>query len=246
MIEAIFYLLAITAAELITIYGDPIWGIVSHIAILIMVILQAAVDWRCPHRQLILSLALVPLVRIVSLSMPLVGIPQLWWYPIIYTPLLAAAIVVMRALGYGARDVGLNLNMLWAQLLIALTGIGLGVAEYLILQPEAMVAEFTWQAVWLPALLLSVCTGFVEEFIFRGVLQYAAVEAFGWWGVVYVSLLFAILHVGFLSWIDVAFVFAVALFFGRAVKKTGSLWGVVLSHGITNVVLYLIAPFLLN
>jgi membrane protease YdiL (CAAX protease family) len=91
--------------------------------------------------------------------------------------------------------------------------------------------------------LLLLCTGFVEEFIFRGVLQRTAVEAFGGWGIVYVSLLFAILHMGFLSWIDVVFVFVVALFFGWVVKKTGSLFGVTLAHGITNIVLYLIIPF---
>ncbi|MFC1908143.1 type II CAAX prenyl endopeptidase Rce1 family protein [Chloroflexota bacterium] len=45
-------------------------------------------------------------------------------------------------------------------------------------------------------------------------------KAFGWWGVVYVSLLFAALHIGFLSLIDVAFVFAIDLFFGWAVNKT--------------------------
>ena len=87
-------------------------------------------------------------------------------------------------------------------------------------------------------------TGFVEEFIFRGVLQRTAMEVFGRWGIIYVSLLFAVMHIGFLSLIDVTFVFAVALFFGWVVKKTGSLFGVTLAHGITNIILYLIAPFL--
>ncbi len=58
------------------------------------------------------------------------------------------------------------------------------------------------------------------------------------------SLLFAVLHIGFLSLIDVVFVFAVALFFGWVVKKTGSLLGVTLAHGITNILLYLVVPFL--
>jgi membrane protease YdiL (CAAX protease family) len=106
-----------------------------------------------------------------------------------------------------------------------------------------MVIELTWQEVWLPALIFLMCTGFVEEFIFRGVLQRTAVEAFGWRGIIYVSLLFAALHMGFLSLIDVVFVFCVALFFGWVVKKTGSLLGVALAHGITNIILYLVAPF---
>jgi membrane protease YdiL (CAAX protease family) len=246
MIEAIFYLLAITMAEVVTVSGHPLWGLAAHGVILIVVIVHSAVATGYPHRPLLLSLALVPLVRIISLTMPLADIPQMWWYLIIYTPLIAAAIVVMRILNYRPEQVGLTLKWFPVQLVIGLTGILLGVTEYFILAPEAMIAELTWQEVWLPALLFLLCTGFGEEIIFRGVLQYSAVEAFQGWGVVYTGLLFAILHMGFLSWIDVVFVFVVALFFGWVVKKTGSLLGVTLSHGLTNIVLYLVAPLLLG
>ena len=241
---AIIYRLAITLAEVATIFM-PVWGIVCHIAILMAVLLHSALGFagKYDYRQLVLSLALVPLVRIISLSMPLVNIPQIWWYPIIYAPLLAAAFVAVRILGYKIEDVGLNFKLLSVQPAVALTGIVFGITEYLILRPEAMVSELTWQAIWLPALIILVSTGFVEEFIFRGVLQRTAVEAFRWWGIVYISFLFAILHVGFLSWLDVIFVFGVALFFGWVVKKTGSLLGVTLAHGITNIMLFLIMPF---
>ncbi len=244
MIEAIIYLLTIVMAEVVTIAVHPVWGIGYHTVILVAVIVHSALDTTSPHRPLLLSLSLVPLVRIISLSMPLAGILQIWWYPIIYAPLLAAAITVMRLLNYGSEQVGLTFRWLPVQLVIGLTGVVFGVTEYFILVPEAMIAEFTWQELWLPAVILFLCTGFVEEFVFRGVLLRSAVESFGGWGVVYVSLLFAILHMGFLSWIDLVFVFVVALFFGWLVKKTGSLLGVTLSHGITNIVLYLVVPFL--
>lgn len=242
---AIIYLLAITGAETTTVFFTPLWGIISHIIILVALILHSALTSEHRYQQLVLSLSLVPLVRIMSLSMPLSGIPQIWWYPIIYAPLFVAAVVVIRLTGYRARDVGLTFRLLPLQLAMALTGFLFGVAEYFILAPEAMVTAFTWQQIWLPALLLLVCTGFTEEFIFRGVLQRTAVEVFKGWGIVYVSLLFAVLHMGFLSWIDVAFVFVVALFFSWVVKRTGSLLGVTLSHGITNITLYLVFPFFL-
>jgi len=37
----------------------------------------------------------------------------------------------------------------------------------------------------------------------------------------------------------------VALFFGYSVHKTGSILGVTLSHGLTNIGLFLVFPFLL-
>ena len=85
---------------------------------------------------------------------------------------------------------------------------------------------------------------FVVALIVRGVLLRAAVGALGGWGIVYVAVLVAILHLGFLSWVDIIFVFAIALFFGWVVKKTGSLLGVTLSHGIINIILFVVAPFL--
>ena len=247
MIVAIAYLLAIVGAEVVTIFVQPMWGIVFHIAILVTAILHSALGRRLSfrHRQLVFSLALAPLVRIISLSMPLANIPQLWWYPIIYGPLAAATMMVVRTLGYKREQIGLNVKWSPVQLAVALTGLVFGVAEYFVLKPEAMVAELSLQEVWLPALMFLVCVGFVEELMFRGVLQRTAVEAFGGkWGIVYVSLLFAVLHMGFLSWVDVVLVFVIALFFGWIVKKTGTLFGVTLSHGITNTLMYLVVPFL--
>lgn len=254
MIQAIVYLAAITIAELVIVvfYYMPLWGIIGHIMILVAAIFHSSFTSKQPQQRLILSLALVPLVRIISLSMGLANIPQIWWYLIIYVPLLAAAIVVIRVSDYGLAEVGLVFKRIPIQLAVALTGLAFGVAEYFILVklPQepligSLIAEFTWQGVWWQALIFLVTTGFVEELIFRGVIQRGATVLWGWWGIVYASLLFAILHIGFLSWIDVIFVFSVALFFAWIVKRTGSLLGVTLSHGITNIVLYLIAPFFL-
>jgi len=250
MIAAIIYLVAITAAEVVTIFGQPVWGIVGHTVILIAAIAYPSVATEHPHRKLLLSLALVPLVRIMSLSLPLADIPQIWWYPAIYVPLAAAAVMAIRVMDYRTDQVGLTFKFtsgwILIQLAVALTGIAFGIAEYFILAPQAMIAELTWQSIWLPALLFLLCVGFVEEFIFRGVLQRSAVDAFGsWWGILYVSLMFAILHIGFLSWIDVYvfFVLVIAAFFGWVVNKTGSLLGVTLSHGISNILLHLVLPF---
>jgi len=249
---AIIYLLAIAAAEVvISITIQPMWGMVCHVIILAVVIGRSAIASESRYRQLVLSLALVPLVRIISLAMPLANIPQIWWYPIIYVPLLAAAFMVVRILGYRAGEVGLSFRLFPVQLVVGLSGLLFGVVEYFILAPEPMIAEPTWQRMWLMAVIFLLCTGFVEEFIFRGVLQRTAVGAFGGWGIAYVSLVFAIAHLihypevgltGIL--IDITFVFIVALFFGWVVKKTGSLFGVSVSHGITNIILYLVAPFL--
>ena len=244
MVEAVVYLFAIIISEIVTVLYQPLWGIAFYFLVMVAVVVHASLINRRIPGQLILSLALVPLIRIISLSLPLADIPQIWWYPIIYSILLVAVVVMARLMGFTRKSLGISLRFFLVQLVIGATGLVFGVMEYLILTPQPLVGELTWQATWLPILILLVFTGFVEELIFRGVLQQTALEVFRGWGIVYVSALFAVLHIGFLSWVDVIFVFTIALFFGWVVRKTGSLLGVTLSHGMTNVMLFIVAPFI--
>ncbi len=74
-------------------------------------------------------------------------------------------------------------------------------------------------------------------------MQQAVTRALGnVWGIIYVSILFAVLHVGYQSLSDVLFVFGVALFFGLVKAHTGSIVGVTLAHGMTNILLFLTLP----
>ena len=242
------YFLAITSAELLTVYLDPLIGVVCHGIILVALLTQSAFAADSGRRNLILGLSLVPLIRILSLAMPLVGLPQIYWYPIIYAPLLVATVVVMRIVGLKPNSVGLVRSDLLLQIVIGIgSGLGYGILEYMILKPEPLVTSFTLQQIWLPAVVLLMTTGFVEELMFRGVLQRLAEPAMGFWqGIIYISLIFAILHIGFFSAVDIIFVLLVALSFAYAVKITGSLIGVSLAHGIANISLYLVLPFMLR
>ncbi|MEE9202286.1 MAG: CPBP family intramembrane glutamic endopeptidase, partial [Dehalococcoidia bacterium] len=114
--------------------------------------------------------------------------------------------------------------------------------EYLIIHPKPLAAAFGLGIVF-PALVLIATTGFVEELVFRGIMQRAFIEGVGRRGIIYVSVVFAVLHIGYLFAADVAFVFVVSLFFAWMRERTGSLLGISLAHGITNAVLYLVAPF---
>ena len=242
---AILYLVAIAGAEVVTNFFSLVVGVICHTILLAVLIVHSSLVGESPSHKLLLALCLAPLTRIMSLSMPLAQFSPIYWYLIIYPALFLAAWVAMRRLNLTASEVGLTVRKLPLQLVVALTGFIFGVAEYLILRPEPLISELYWGAVLFPAFVLLAGSGFVEEFVFRGVLQRASMGALGRWGLPYVALVFAVLHLIHLSAIDIAFVFAIALFFGWVVYRTGSLLGVTLSHGITNILLYLIIPFLL-
>jgi membrane protease YdiL (CAAX protease family) len=165
---------------------------------------------------------------------------------VIGLPLLISSVVVYRLSKYKPAHVGLKLGRyLPLQLLVAAGGLGLGYLEYLILRPEPLANSFNLQSLWLPALMLLIFTGFLEEWIFRGLMQRASVSILQKYGPWYISFLFAVLHIGYKSWLDILFVFLVGFLFSLVVQRTRSLFGVTLSHGLTNISLFLIFPFVL-
>jgi len=241
---ALGYLAAITLAELLTTLTEPRIGLALHSMILIMLVLHAALTWDRPIHGLLVTLTFAPLIRLVSYSLPLFPFPLVDWYLITSIPLFVAAWLTARLLGLSRDTLGINLRRLPLQGLIALTGLSFGYIEYRILQPPALAASFTWQAILVPALILLVSTGFFEELVFRGLMQTTARQVLPRFGLLYVALVFAALHIGYKSPLDVLFVFGVGLFFGWATLRTGSILGVSLAHGLTNIVLFLVMPFL--
>lgn len=241
----ILVLAAVVVAEVITALIDPLWGIVSHGVYMVLLILLGSFIQQRAHRNLCLSLSLAPMIRILSLSMPLAGFAPINWYLIISAPLIVATFVVIRMLKYRRSEVGLTFGWIPVQLAIAATGFILGVTEYFILRPEPLIASLTWQSFIPASLILLIGTGFAEEILFRGVMQKASLDVMGTRGLFYITAIFAALHIGYLSVVDIIFVFGVGIFFAWAVKKTGSILGATLSHGITNIMLYLILPFFL-
>jgi membrane protease YdiL (CAAX protease family) len=127
---------------------------------------------------------------------------------------------------------------------IGLLGLPLGLVDYLILRPAPLLAESSWQAVLGAALILLVSTAFLEEVIFRGLLQTSAGTVLGRWGPLYVSAVAAALHIGHLSVLHVGMVFFISVGFAWLVARTASLLGVTLAHGLMNIALYLALPFL--
>jgi membrane protease YdiL (CAAX protease family) len=205
---------------------------------------------------LLVAASLASLVRVFSLAVPrfpFFGVPvanplnTIPWLALVSVPLLVSVVAVSYVQRLRPRDLGLGIRG-WhevpLQILIALTGIPLGLLEYAILQPAPWIAVGSFGAIAVGGLVIFLATGLSEELIFRGILLKRAVEALGERpGLIYVTALFASLHIFFLSGYDLVFVFAVGLFYGFVVLTTKNLWGAILSHSLGNVMLYLVAPF---
>jgi membrane protease YdiL (CAAX protease family) len=238
---SILYLFAIGIGEFITYYLTQVGGIILHFTILLILIINSAIVQEKAKQGFWLALSLVPLIRIVSLAVPIAEISEIYWYVIIAIPVLIGVIYIMRTLNYSFSNVGLNEKKPLIQTLVAVAGLFLGLTNYIILKPEAIVSELNIQTLILPTLILLITTGFIEELAFRGVIQ-RATRTLGSWGWIYVGLIYAVLQIGHGSIIHGVFAFIIAIFWGWIVKKTGSIIGVCFSHGFLNVIMYLILP----
>src|SRR5438093_7345232 len=212
-----------------------------------------------PLANLLVAVSLASLVRVFSLAVPrfaFLATPDsnvyntIPWLGLVSVPLLVSVAAVAYVQRLRPRDLGLALQR-WPEIVqqtaIALTGIALGLVEFFILRPDAWIESLTVSSVVIGGLVIFFATAFSEELIFRAILLKRAVDGLGRrGGLLYVTAIFASLHIFFLSGVDLVFVFAVGLFYGFIVLRTRNLWGVILSHSLGNVILYLVAPFLFH
>lgn len=238
------YLALVTAAELITSLIDLQIGMMCHMALVLIFVVQGALGRTNQERRLALAMTVVPFIRLLSLSLPLAKLPQVAWYPMVAVPILLGAWYIARQVGASRRDLGLVRGEISLQLLLVGGGLGLGALEYAILRPRPMLSQYGPVEVIVGALSLIIFTGFNEELIFRGFLQSLSGPIMGRLGPLYVSLLFGALHIGYLSILDVVFVTAVGLLFSYVVRWGGSILGVTLMHGLTNSTLFILMPYL--
>jgi membrane protease YdiL (CAAX protease family) len=184
-------------------------------------------------------------MRVLSLSSFVFPFSPIFWYVVMSIALITAAFLTAKAMGWSMDSVGINLRSFPIQVLVALSGLVFGLIEYAILQPKPLIESLTWEGLAIPAMILVISTGFTEELIFRGMLQKAGTRAMGTMaGLLIAAVVFAVVHLGNQSLLDLVFLFAMGLFFGWVVLKTRSIIGTSTAHGLNNVVLMLVAPLL--
>ena len=254
-------LLGIAGAETVTGYFNIHLGLIFHFILLAAILCRAVFSLHrlemgiaeegAPY-HFYLSLALAPLIRILSLALPLKAIPLQYWYLFVGVPVLIAAWLLNKQIGFSRRDIylclgkgGLSPRGVALQLAAGLTGFLIGFMEFYVIQQPQMITS-AWGDKLLLAVFLLLFAGFAEELIFRGVIRKAADDFLGKeLAVVYVSLAFASMYISYLSLVYLFFVFGTAVIFTLIAHRTESLLGIALAHGLAAVTFLIIAPQLL-
>jgi len=256
-VQIVAYICLLVIAEY-TVTRNQAIGMIVHGCILFALLahgtIGAIATGNAPVSRMYTALAIAPLLRILSLCVPLVHFGIMSWFVIVGIPLFVAIFTYIRIRHIDKKSLGLaspDPAALYLEFAIIAAAIPLGWLEYQMLEPTIAVSPGTSWIV--PIIIFLVCTGFLEELLFRGLLQHtftAAMEGMGrggggggMRGILAVSAIFGIFHIGN-SWLDCIFAGVVGLMYALVVRRTGSIYGVSISHGLINIMLFLVIPYL--
>lgn len=231
----------VALAEIVPREFGPQVSLLAHGLLLVLLMIYRALSRYVATHELALALLPVPLIRVLSLALPLNDLPQESWYGLLGLLLLLSAVIIIRQLRLTLREIGLRAGNVLIQAMIAASGLGVGVVAYSLLRPTGAAGSLTLPALWLPMLMI-VFSGLAEEVIFRGVLQATARRGLGRGAILYSALIFAVLQLGYQSAEYMAFAFGVGIVFAASVYLSGSILGVALAHGLANITLLVLMP----
>ncbi len=216
-------------------------GIFLHSLTLLLLLLYVAYRWE--HEQRYLAVLAIPsIIRLLNFTLPLGDLSPLFAQMVVALPLTFSGVVFVWLFG----QVGFPSMCKWRQVPVYFLLVGVGGFVGLVLFQIKQPARLTWNT---PLLLLFylfvlvVAMAFLEEWLFRGIMQTVLSNLLGRnFAAFVIALVYTILHINQGTWIFVLLVFVFALGLGWLRNKSESLTEVFLVHGAANLVFFLILP----
>lgn len=227
-------------AETLIFLGHMKGAIAIHAANIIMLVFLAMIR----SDRIYPVVMLLSLFRILNVTMPVFFNLTLYSYATIYMPMLLPVLMILRDGIFDRQEIGLTLRGFWTYLPLAISsGFALGWGEYYVLKPEVLVPEVTVKNIIILAAVMIIFVGFIEEFMFRSLLQSTMSERFGSMpGLLMTSIIFGFMHSGYHIPLELFYVSFAGIVFGVMFVWSKSLPVIAIAHGVTNVSLFLVSP----
>ncbi|MDQ1254291.1 MAG: protease family protein [Euryarchaeota archaeon] len=238
--------IAITFAELLIFWGRLNEAVVIYTLLLLAFSFSAAVANQQEIRKINQAFLLLPIFRLVNLSIPIFLKVNLYSFVFIYASLAMSAIIATTHQNVVFETKKALLKRMWIYLpLSVLAALVFAEAEYLLIGARPLIPDISQTNLLELTVIMVFVVGLVEELIFRGILQTRLEEFMGSAaGILLVSLLFGIMHSGYGTPYEIGITFLLGCFLGYCFYKTRSLTLVIMINGLTNVFLFGIIPIL--
>ena len=239
--------LSIALAEFLIFSGRMEPAIWIHIGILISLTLSNIFIKDSEIHKIHQSLILLPVLRLINLSMPGYYDKTLYSLILIYGILIIPVSIALTNQELTRTQLGMTFNRIWLYIPFSiLLGLLLGGGEYIIIRTNSLVSNLSTLNFLKLSIVMIFFVGLVEEIIFRSILQNRLQMALGnLSGLIITSILFGLMHTGYGSIGEVLYASLVGIFVGYLFYKTRSLPLVTMVHGFINVFVFGIIPIIL-
>jgi len=238
----------IVVAELLIFFGRIDLGIGMHIVILIAFSLSNLVIKDLKVYRIYEALMLLPILRLVNLSMPVFFSTTLYAFVFVYGPLLVPLAIIVMHQRQPLDKIGITSNKLLAYVVLSIPlGFLFGLAEYMVIRPGYLIPDLSTANLLKLTIIMVFFVGLTEELIFRSFLQTRLEEAFDIRvALVITAFLFGSMHSGYGTFYEILYTSFVGLVIGFMFYKTRSLPFVAVMHGFINVFLFGFLPYYLS
>lgn len=192
------------------------------------------------------ALMLLPLLRLVSISMPIFINVTLYSAFFIYIPLIIMVTIAAVYQKLTLEEMGITLRRIWLYLpLSVLISFGLAAVEYQVIRTDYLIPDLSLLNLLKLAVVMIFFAGLVEEVIFRSIIQTRLNKVFGIGGGILLSgILFGVMHSGYGNFYEILYISFTGAIIGYIFYKTKSLPLITLVHGFVNVFLFGFIPHL--
>jgi membrane protease YdiL (CAAX protease family) len=247
------YFALIASAEACVAFVSPVVGAAIY-AVLLTVMLTHAVLRQAPDNEAgtaarrfpvvdaLLALSFLPVLRLVSMSAPVGAASEAGRYVLVAAIILIA--IAWAAWGVRLPGACLRPRILLIEFGVAWLAVPVAVGAYFATRPAPVAGGDSWRELAAAAVAV-VLVAVVEEVIFRGFVQATFARVFG-----AVAAPFLATTVYVISYLDVrpggmiVYAAVLGLLLGWVVQRSRSLAGVIVTHSVANIALFVILPHL--
>ena len=236
--------ICIAFAELLIFLGRTEEAVWAHIGILLTLCLSNIFIKNVQVNKIHQALMLLPILRLISLSMPKFFATTLYSFILIYGPLIIPVAIIIMHQRHSLEQLGVSMKNLGIYMILSVPlGFLLGLGEYMTIQTGYLIPDLTFSNLFKLILIMVFFVGLVEEIIFRSILQTRLEQALSVpEAILITSFLFGLMHSGYGTFNEILYTGFVGLILGLLFYKTKSLPFVAVLHGFVNVFLFGILP----
>ncbi len=237
-------ILCIIVAELLIFSGRIGVAVWVHIGILITLSLSNMLIKDREIHKIHQALMLLPVLRLINLSMPVFFETTLYTFIFIYGPLAIPVGVMVIHQRNSLEQIGISMKNIVAYMILSIPiGFLLGLGEYMTIKTGSLIPDLTFGNLLKLTIVMVFFVGLIEELIFRSILQTTLEEALNVQEALLItSIMFGLMHSGYGTFYEILYTGFVGFIMGLAFYKTRSLPFIAVLHGFVNVFLFGILP----